>query len=199
MSRSRKRRRSEAGPVKRPSMAGDEPDHLDVVGERTGARLVLAVDAHDAAVPRPAPSRPPLGQAPVPISTPPSGVLRRAATAQPVRAHARKLGIGRAAQPLARTSAARRPRAGWSCRSRWRRQARPGAGPTLSDRLRIVAEVGELQPLDPDALARPLPAIAPGSAASARRAVAISLETLASPIKRASASGRRARPRRRRP
>ena len=63
---------------------GDEPDHLDVVGQRAGARPGLAVDAHDAAAVRSGrPSSSGASARPVPISIPPSGVLRRAATAQP--------------------------------------------------------------------------------------------------------------------
>ena len=47
--RSRKRRRSEAGPVNSPSVAGVTPHHLDVLAESAGAGLGVAVDADEAA------------------------------------------------------------------------------------------------------------------------------------------------------
>ena len=54
ISRSRKRRRSDAGPGEQAVHGRRQPDHLDVLGERAGACLRLAVDAHDAAAARPA-------------------------------------------------------------------------------------------------------------------------------------------------
>ena len=138
--RSRKRRRSDAGPVNSPSMAGREPDHLDMLGQRAGARLVLAVDAHDAAgcggcVVRAGSS----------AGADVDAAMRRVAGARPPPSPpsptARQLGIGRAAQALAGGRAATGPRADWSCPSRWARTARPAAGPTLERQAGIVAEV----------------------------------------------------------
>ena len=72
ISRSRKRRRSDAGPGEQAVHGRRQPDHLDVVGERAGARLRLAVDAHDAAAR--GRLRRPAGESPVPMSTAPCGV-----------------------------------------------------------------------------------------------------------------------------
>ena len=96
------------------------PDHLDIVGERAGAGLRVAVDAHDAAaaLARAAP-RP---RARCRCRPGPTSVCARAATAQLAVAAARApdRGTARGASP-GRAPAARPPRADWSCPSRWRR------------------------------------------------------------------------------
>ena len=151
MRRSRNRRRSDAGPVKRPSMAGmsqiistwsasaPEPDWVSPSMRTMRPELRPG---------RPSAVRP-FGQAGADIELPERRVeARRHRPAR--RAHARKLGIGRAAQPLAR----RQQRDGFQqvgLAGAVGAGEHDGAGTDAQRQAPVVAEIGELQPLDPDA------------------------------------------------
>ena len=124
-----------------------QPHHLDVVGERAGARLVLAVDAHDAAA---APAGLRAGRAAG--ADVDAAVLRAQVRGnRPARfADLGQLLVGCAAQALA----------GREQRQRLQQIGLAGAvRPAQHDGLRsdaegeagVVAEGGEMQPLDPRA------------------------------------------------
>ena len=122
-----------------------------MVGQRAGARLRLPVDAHDAA--RAAAwvaARIRVGEAGADIEGPERRV--EAGCDRPAGgAHAGKLGVGRAAQPLA----GREQRDGFQqvgLAGAVGAGEHHGPGTDAQRQARIVAEVGELQALDPDAL-----------------------------------------------